>query len=65
MVYLKKKKEFFFNLLLFAFVKKDLNYVQVTFKGKHSSGNKDNCESGQNKSKACSYTLEDGECNPL
>ena len=34
-------------------------------KGKHGSGNKDNFESGQNKTKACSYILEDRECSPL
>ena len=29
------------------------------------SGNKGNFESGQNRSKACSYILEDRECNPF
>ena len=31
------------------------------FKGRHGSGNKSNFESGQNKSKACSYIVEDRE----
>ena len=34
-------------------------------KGRHSSGDKGNFESGQNKRKACSYILEDRQCNPL
>ena len=35
------------------------------FKGRHDSGNKGNFERGQNKTKACSYILEDTECNTL
>ena len=34
-------------------------------KGRHGSGIKGNFESGQNKSKACSYIFKDRECNPL
>ena len=34
-------------------------------KGRHSSGNKVNSDSGQSKSKVCSYILKHRECNPL
>ena len=34
-------------------------------KGTQGSGNKGNFESGQNKSKVCSYIFKDGECSPL
>ena len=34
-------------------------------KGRHGGGNKDNFESGQNKSKVCSDILQHRDCNPL
>ena len=40
-------------------------FVCLLFKGGHGSGNKGNFESGQTKSKVCSYFLADRECTPL
>ena len=34
-------------------------------KGRHGSGIKGNFESGENKSKVCSYIFKGRECNPL
>ena len=42
-----------------------LTPCMIALKGRHGSGYKDNFDSGQNKIKACSYTLKDRECNPL
>ena len=39
--------------------------VSGPVKGRHGSGNKGNFESGQNKSKVCSYILKLRDCNSL
>ena len=37
----------------------------MSVKGRHASENTGNFDSGQNKTKACSYILKDRECNSL
>ena len=39
--------------------------IKLSLRGRHGLGNKGNFESGQNKSKACSFILEDRELSPL
>ena len=44
-------------------VRTGVKRVLIDSKIENATGNKGNFESGQNRSKACSYRLEDRECN--